>query len=212
MIVFTIITDRYDTLREVKAKRKGVEYICITDNVTIDPKGWRLIDVQSLNPPENLSGQRLQRWVKIIGGLYYFKTTTIYLDGSHEIINDVCALFDNVQADIALKIHPARSTYQEEINACIELQKDDESILNRQMERYTSMKAGRNTGLYETGIIYRKWTNPVIKLCMDWWDQVASNSVRDQVSLPVVLDRNKIPFGTFTQADFLKYIKIHKHN
>lgn len=212
MTVFTVITGGYDTLKDIRVRNDKCRYVCFTDDVSIDNKGWELIDIKELNPPPGLSGRLLQRWVKIIGGISYLKCDTVYLDGSHEIIDDVTELFEDVETDLCLKLHPVRKNYILEAEACVRLGKDDESKIDAQMMKYCSIGVPLDIGLYETGIIFRVYNENIRRIALHWLGEIEQYSIRDQISLPYALWMSGTHFSTFTQEQFLKYVKIHPHN
>lgn len=210
MVVFTVITGCYDTLRQVVKKNDNWRYVCITDNLNIYPNGWELIHVDELYPPGCLSQVLLQRWVKIYGGPKFFQCLTIYLDGSHEIANDVTELFEH-EADIKLKLHPARNCYLDEAIACIRLNKADHQDIRSQIEEYESNGLQPKSGMYETGILIRAWNEKVAKFNEVWWAEVERHTHRDQLSIMWALSQNQLKKEEFANETFQKYIKIHPH-
>lgn len=212
MTVFTVITGGYDTLKDIRVRNDKCRYVCFTDDVNIDNKGWELIDIGELNPPANLSGRLLQRWVKIKGGVSYLKCDTVYLDGSHEIIGDVTELFEGKSLNITFKKHPVRDCYIDEAEACIRLRKGDPGLIYGQMTLYQIRGVPLKNGMFETGIIMRRFNEKVVDFSNRWWDEVYNHTCRDQISVVAVLFDTKLEIETFTQEQFLKYIKIHPHN
>lgn len=210
MIVFTIITNSYDRLKQVPVDRK-CRYVCITDNVEQEDKGWELLDINKLSPPKVLGGRRLQRWAKIFGAIEYFKEDTIYIDGSYSLYRCITDLFKNTTTELCLKLHPFRQSIEQEIEACIKRGKDDVEVLRKQLEAYKNIKTRQGVTLYETGVMYRSYSPKIRKLCADWWRELAKYSVRDQVSLPVALNNNNIDFEII-QAKYLGlFAKLNFH-
>lgn len=212
MTIFTVITNGYDDLKSVSELNDNNEYIAFVDNVNINPKGWKLIDINELNPPLGLHGRKLQRWVKIIGGLTYLKSDSIYIDGSYIINGDLSELFKN-HNKTTFKIHPVRVDYIQEVSACRYLKKDNDKILRNQLELYSNIDNGaEHEGLYETGVIYRKYDEGTIKLCEAWWDEVDKYSIRDQISLPFVLAKTGVRINSITNKQLLQYATLTPHN
>lgn len=212
MIVFTVIIGAYDSLKPIKARNEGWRYVCITDDVSIEPNGWELVHISRLNPPEKLEGVRLQRWSKVIGGVQFFKCDTIYVDGSHEIVKDVTELYQRLTMNIAFKKHPIRNCYVEEGEACKRLQKAATWLINRQITEYKAQGLPLGFGMYETGIIIRRYNSDVVRMCSLWASEIENFTHRDQLSVTWALFKTGIQYDVFDSAEFNKYIKIHKHN
>lgn len=208
MIVFTCITGGYDSLKPIRVKNTEWRYVCITDDLSIDPKGWELVDISLLKPPAGLSPVRLQRWCKVIGGVKFFECDTIYLDGSHEIIEDVTGLWDG---SMILKRHPTRNCYKTEAQVCIKLNKADHNTINEQVLVLSAQGLPEEYGMYETGILIRPFNKHVELFCRLWWSWIDQFTHRDQLSITMALCQTKIDFKTIDQNEFRKYITIHKH-
>lgn len=212
MIVFTVIIGGYDSLKSILGvKNPGWKYICITDDLSIEANGWTLIHVSKLSPPVGLEGNKLQRWVKVIGGVKFFGCDTIYLDGSHELVKDVTEIWRHVGKDIALKRHPSRSCYIDEGEACKRLGKAEKEAIEAQINEYKSYGLPVNYGMYETGIILRKYISDVVRFCELWYGEIERHTHRDQLSITWALFETGIQFNVFEPSEFNKYIKIHRH-
>lgn len=212
MIVFTVIIGPYDNLKPIKESNEAWRYVCITDNEGIEPNGWEIIPVKLLNPPEKLTGVRLQRWVKVIGGIQFFKCDTLYVDGSHEIVKDVTELYQHLTMNIAFKKHPIRNCYIDEGEACKRLKKAANWLIDRQITDYKVQGLPFGYGMFETGIIIRKYNSEVVRLCVLWASEIEKFSHRDQLSVTWVLFKTGIQYDVFDYSEFNKYINIHKHN
>lgn len=212
MIVYTVILGDYDNIKPLEVKNDVNRYVLITDNTDIDDNGWEVLNINELNPPKGLKGRKLQRWAKIIGGLLYFKEDCLYIDGSIEIKKDFNGFYEGLNTQLALKKHPIRKDYIQEIEACILLKKDNEDALLKQASKYL-LQGFINTkvGLFETGIMYRKYNDEVLDLCREWWDEVDETTIRDQVSLPIVLEKKKIEFKPIDHDIVMQYFKLWFH-
>ena len=68
----------------------------------------------------------------------------------------------------------------------------DPNGLRRMVELMRKDGMPPHTGLWYSGVVWRKKTPAVEDLCRRWWKCVSEISVRDQVSLPYVLWNTKI--------------------
>ena len=77
--------------------------------------------------------------------------------------------------------------------------KGDKKEIIKQITSYYSLGYPFDNGLYEGGCIVRMHNNPLImKIMKNWWDEINTYSMRDQISLPFV----------FWQNDFIPDILI----
>lgn len=88
---------------------------------------------------------------------------------------------DEFDADFVIMEHPLRDNVIDELNACIEMRRDDEAIMRRQVDQYT--KDGFSCAcLVASGMIYRRHTQKVKEFGEFWWNEIKNGSVRDQLS------------------------------
>ncbi len=98
-----------------------------------------------------------------------------------------------VFAKFALFGHPERSCVFEEGKTCAELGRDDSQVIERQMEHYREQGVKPGTGLYAGGFLFRRHLDAmVMRMNCEWWSEVGQFSKRDQLSLPVILQRTGI--------------------
>lgn len=77
--------------------------------------------------------------------------------------------------------HPFRNTIQEELQACIQMHKEDPTLMKKQVEQYLS-EGFSGQGLVASGIVYRKHTDKVKEIGEKWWNEILNQSRRDQLS------------------------------
>ncbi len=71
----------------------------------------------------------------------------------------------------------------EEHAACARMQKDDLSVMGKQLDRYRSERFPVGFGLIECGVLLRRNTPEVIAFNEAWWAEVEKGSTRDQLSV-----------------------------
>lgn len=207
-IVFTIVLGGYDDLKPVREKNPDWRYIAIVDDLSIEKNGWDLLHISKLNPPGGLNNVYLQRWDKVIGAVEFFKCDTLYIDGTHEVLKDVTRLFGS---RICFKKHPVRNCIYKEAEACIRLKKAHTDSINAQMKEYAGMGMPEGLGMFETGILFRPYTEEVYDFCKRWWSEISRHTHRDQLSVTKVMWDTKITFDWLYPGLVDKYITIHKH-
>ena len=65
IVVYTCITNNYDSLKEIKYVEEGVSYICFTDNDKLTSKTWKIVYLDSNLIDLNLSFVTQQRFIKL---------------------------------------------------------------------------------------------------------------------------------------------------
>jgi len=97
--------------------------------------------------------------------------------------------------DMAVFKHPTRNSYEEEIKACENFEKDSPDTMRKQVEGYRKRGFDVTPGghrLLAGGIIIRKNKPSVNAFNEYWWAEVCTKSKRDQLSLPWVIWRTKV--------------------
>ncbi len=100
------------------------------------------------------------------------------------------------QADIATFRHPQRTCVYQEYAACLQLHKDDPSVMRRQVTRYRSEGYASNQGMVETSCLLRRPTVMVRGFNEAWWQEIDNNSLRDQLSFNYVAYRLGAEYAT----------------
>ena len=157
----------------------GTRMICFSDKQP--PAPWEWIKVS----PEHTDLTRAAKVYKILPWLFFKFDECLWLDCELKLKQ-----LPSPVEDIAFHQHRSRSCLFKEANVCIAKGKDNREVIESQMERYKDFP--KNKGLWEGGLIYRRNTQQVRALCEDWMNEINIGSRRDQLSLPVVLDRHGV--------------------
>lgn len=144
----------------------------------------------------------------IIPGLAY----SIWLDGSIRL-NDGFNAEKVIETylgdcDFAVMKHPERDCVYDEAVACAKWNKDNPHLLAEQSVEYDRAGHPRHWGLYETGVMLRRHTREVNRICEHWWAEIMRYSRRDQVSLPFVVRQLGMKVGTIEGRPFFT---VEKH-
>lgn len=195
LVVYTAITGNcVDKLHPVEPaediKGRRVKFVCFTHAAT-PVRGWEI------RPPvweHNDNARRTARWHKIMSHFLFPEAEwTIWHDGSHNFKIDPCQLIDEVSlwaGTFATFKHPLRDCMYQELQACLKLKKDNARIMQAQVAGYRAAGMPEHFGLFETACVVRHNREEVKKINEAWWQEIASGSLRDQLSLPYVLWRN----------------------
>jgi len=180
-VVVTCITNDYDTLKDPWVVTPGVEYICFTDHPEkYASNAWEIRPLPEQHP-------KIDRKIKMLTHKYVDFDQCVWVDGVMHIIDDLRKFYDLLQvASIAVKYHPVRNNYADEIKRAIANGRGDKKILTRQQKKYKSTKA-KEKGLYELGV-FAKNNTPYTQAFMEaWWEEFTEFPSRDQISFPYIL-------------------------
>jgi hypothetical protein len=96
-------------------------------------------------------------------------------------------------ASVAIHPHAVRSCVYDEAEVCKDAKLDDESRIDGQMSRYRAAAYPAGAGLWENTILVRRLADArVVDLNRAWWTEIVGGSIRDQLSLPVVVRHSGI--------------------
>jgi len=203
MVVYTVITNNYETLRNPDVIDPRITYICFTDQplwlavTTNNDSVWQIKKI----PGSNLDPARKSRQVKILPHLFIGEHDcrySVYIDGNINIIGDI---FELLAANAGYQYlgfrHPFRDCIYQELETCIDMRKDDPEIMGRQIGKYRKEGFPEHFGLFENNVLIRKHHDAdVVKLMESWWREVNAHSRRDQLSLPYVIWRQNFHIRT----------------
>ncbi|QJQ15133.1 glycosyltransferase domain-containing protein [Enterobacter hormaechei] len=207
----------YDILQEPKRVESNIDYICFTDNQDVQSSKWKVIYISD----EELKNHSiLNRKYKFFPHLFLEKyEQSLYIDGNIQIQSaDINIAFDEAlsEYDISIPPHTERDCLYEEADVCIRLGKGVPEKIKAQIEKYKNEGYPKNYGLYENNTIFRNHNRPVIKKLMKlWYEELNSNSGRDQLSLCYLMWKNSVkckpfPWGGKRSHCFFK-INLHKN-
>lgn len=199
--VYTCITDGYDYLSTPSAIDSRLDYYIFTDAKEVAPAPWRNMKV---NLP-HLNAKDQNRYIKMHAHEYFPDyDMTIYLDGSIKIVGDLFPLISRTEMLPELVFaysHPQRNCLYAEAAACAYFAHDWIWTISSQMRRYDAAKYPSNNGLYEAGVLILKRSKNVSLMMEAWWSEYLCGAKRDQLALPFVAWKLKIPIGALGESD-----------
>lgn len=210
-VVYSVLFGNHDALPDI-LEDEGIEFIVFTDkSAPIDPP-WRAVFVDSTIHGTRRSG----RYFKCLAHYLFPEIENcLYMDASFMFITPLRNLLRNYdQTRFGIFIHPDRYDILEESVACAEANKEGAQILQEQVAYYRSAGLPTPSGCYATGVLLRNLKDPaVISINEAWCAELASWSVRDQISLPFVFWRNSFrPDVIRGNVFYNKYLIPRAHN
>lgn len=158
-------------------------YSCIT-------KGYdrNRSDILMVKPSDKFKQNSLNaKMCKILPHLYFKEEITVWCDGSIYLSSDNLSLIERQLNlfDIVVMTHTTNCVYRE-AEACKIMHKDSKERIDEQVNWYRQLGYPENNGLYACGVIARRNTKDIRRLCEEWWSHITRFSYRDQISFPVV--------------------------
>ncbi|SKB95461.1 Protein of unknown function [Lachnospiraceae bacterium] len=189
--VYTCITGGYDQVKDIKVVNPEWDYICFTDNHDLKSEKWRIV---YLDNPDNLSPLQLARRVKILPMEYLSEYDyTIWVDGKIQINGNLEKYIKRYAGDQSMLCfpHPGRNTIEQEAAELIYLNKVNEEVLRKQLEKYAREGFKDVNGLCDTACLVRSNHDEHLRNVMyQWFEEIKSESGRDQMSLGYVCWKN----------------------
>jgi hypothetical protein len=217
--VYTNVTGGYERrLYKPRAQSRDVRFICFSDNPALATNGWELRD--AIRPPGIARPDLVNRYHKLFAHrLLPEAACSIYIDANLQVTGDLVPLVDQLRRTNALlgaARHPERTSYLDEIDACLrncKFKMDDEERVAAQKACY--QQAGiPQAGLLAAGILVRRHGSAELDHAMTlWWNQIRAYTARDQISLPYVLWKTRLPHTVY-DFNILRdngYTSIHGH-
>ena len=219
-VVYTCITGGYEKL-VAPVKTPGFDYICFTDNPSLEPNGWEIRPM-----PEGLEGLtkvKQQRMVKVLPHKYLPDyDISIWVDGAVIVkgnIKEYLKTLDMTQYSVFIPEHPARKCIYAEKDACVKIRKikgDEVALADKQMDRYKNEGFPANYGLVQTNVMIRQHNDRYSKDLMEkWWSELKDYSHRDQLSFNYALwkcgsKKFKYLIKTTCNSKTFNWIKSHR--
>ncbi len=213
LVIYTAIFGKYEKLRKPKNINKDIKFVCFTDR-KLKCSPWEIIIVK----PEFSNFRRENRKYKILSHKFLADFQfSIYLDGRYIIMKDLSKYIEKWLGDndIAVLKHPKRNCIYSEAKCCIEGNKDNIDLIQKQISRYKNKGYPENNGLTANGFIIRRHTKKIEKFNEMWWNEIQNFSTRDQISFCYVMYELNMNYSIITIPHPLKgnteFLKIRFH-
>lgn len=214
IVVYTVVVGDYDALRPPTVINPNVRYVAITDSRNV-PAAWEVMRPPKSNDRSVKHASR--RW-KILGPqLFPDSDWTIYVDGQLQLAVDPLALlaecesWGEADSDFFLFRHQDRNCIYAEATAIAKYGRDLHKNMQAQMERYRNEQFPEDAGLYLGGMLIRRGHGACDIFSNDWWREVETGSHRDQISLPVALEKSGVDFNALPANWWQHYFLRHAH-
>ena len=196
--VYTCIVGLSEMIEPPYFVSENCDYYIFTDMDIPQDYVWKKIDIAMLSLPCD-SPNEINRYIKLHPHEFFKDYEySLYVDGNIQIVTDVLPMVNKMTEKeiIALHAHDRRSCAYKEAKVFFDIPRLRKfaQAADRQMAAYRERGFPEDFGLFENPIIIRKHNDLVCQEVMDlWWEQLVTYSMRDQLSLPYVLWKLKIP-------------------
>lgn len=189
--LITSIYGGYDTLKEPEPQEGVDEYVCVTDDPDLRSPTWSMIvePRRGVHPCLAAKKPKMKPW------LYSRSNNTVWIDASHRVTSPtfareaVACLDEN---GIAQFKHPWRDCIYDESMACKDVPKYADLPIVHQAEHYRLWDHPEHWGLWETGVIARRWKPQLYALGAQWLRENETWTFQDQLSEAPLLRMAKL--------------------
>ena len=185
----------YEGLNEQPVARSAdLDFICFTDNHSIESQTWKIIHVEAAWPTDAV---RSARALKVLGHPALDEySRTIWMDNSIVLLSDPSFLLSHLEkAPLVLLDHPFRETVADEFAEVIAVGYDDQARVIEQRNAYALVNPRvLEEDVLATGIMVRRRSSEVTTTMRVWMDHILRYSRRDQLSINYVLATTGTPF------------------
>jgi hypothetical protein len=195
--VCTAIIADYDTLMVPHQLDSKIAYVCFTDGAP-EPYGvWNCRPAPRHYPDPRRTARYIKTHLTELLPDYHH---AVWIDGNVLIRGDIRKYVEAAEhRALAMGVvsHPLRDCVYEEAEACKALKQDPDEVIDRQMERYRQAGVPPHAGLFATSLHIAHLGHPLTAAFYRlWWQEIASYSCRDQLSVGWALKESRVPFGS----------------
>lgn len=193
--VMTAICNKFDGLREDQILGKA-DYVAFVNQPTTS-YAWNVRKIY----PKFYDPVLEAKIFKIIPWYFVDTEYSIWIDGTQAIKCDPQMLIDKFLNgyDMAIFPHSVRDDIYDEYEVDLNYRQVEPSIFREtQRQKYIDEGIPRKSGLWECGIIIRRHTQEVKRLCETWWAEVSGYTHSDQCSLIYALSKHNVVVNAIT--------------
>lgn len=215
LVVYSAMFGDYDNIQDPLIKEEGIDYILFTDNKDIKSDIWdiKLITEKENNPITQARFYKHNPHVVLNEYKY-----SLWVDANFLILGNIVNLYDKIKDNKFVVLQHCGSPKNDiisELIRIIQLRKADFGKVGKQVQKYLDNGLKVEQNLVETGIMFRHHMDiDVVDFQKQWYNEITSNSKRDQLSFPWVIYKTGLKYGLFpsiTSASLRKYLLIRGH-
>lgn len=192
IVIYTAISGGYDFMKLPEIIDPRFSYVLFTDSPAPDTGVFKVKPMTYLHKDAVRAARFVKTHPHILLKNY---DIAVWIDANIMILGDICPLVEEFLVSgkaVAAVPHPTRRSIYEEVDACIQLKKDDAKIMQRQLSNYRS-KGFNHDDLIESNFMMFDLRSQRTKSFLDrWWTEIDRGSRRDQLSLNYALKESDV--------------------
>jgi len=189
--VYTSIFGNYDPIVEPLYKSDKCDYYAITDLDIPENSAWKKMDVIFIKGFDDMDSYHKSKFCKMMPHLLFPEYEySIWVDGNVQIVADMYPLVDRLdeQHTMGMFQNPLHDCIYTEAKYNICQNNVKVQQIQNQINIYKAEGFPQMFGLREFSIIARRHNDEeCVRMMNDWWEQVNTYTMRDQLSFPYVL-------------------------
>jgi hypothetical protein len=189
-VVYTCLFGHSEPFNDFVYDRHGIdEFICFTDDPSLKSDFWRI----QLVGDRMLDAPRASKRINHLPHRFLSRfDESLYIDNTVRLRESPSSLFNRLlvpaRSPLVMFRHPGRQCVYAEAEEVIRLNYDEPARIRRQMRIYETKGYPRERGLSTSGFLLRRHRDPALaKVMENWFEQTLLHSLRDQLSLDVVM-------------------------
>lgn len=188
--VYTAIFGEYDVLKEPEYIAPNCDYYIFTDCKVPSESIWKKLDYDHIEEMKGMDSYHLSKFVKIFPNLFFKDYDySIWVDGATTIIADLYPFIDRLNENpIGMFDNPVHDCIYTEADFLVYYNRVQKDVIKSQISHYRKEGYPKHRGMFECTIIARQHHNDkCVHIMNEWWNQIVTFSMRDQISFPYVL-------------------------
>lgn len=194
-VAYTCIVGDYDNLMEPGIDvREQYDYYLISDREPVAGSVYKWINIKDIVPDSVSDFTRMNRYCKINAHKIFPQyRRSIYYDGNIVLEQSLDSYFDELKKTrIGVASPNVWDCIFEEVIRLLPQMRDDPRQIYAQAEKYWNEGMPEKFGACWNNVLIREHNHPIcVKLMEDWWNEVETQSKRDQLSFSYVLWKNQ---------------------
>ena len=199
IVIFTAITDNYDSIKLPEQLNPRFDYVLFTDSPAPDTGIWQIRPITYLHSDKVRSARFIKTHPHVFLNDY---NVAIWIDSNIMILGDIYYIVEKFlysEKSIGAVPHPLRESIYEEVTVCENKGKDENDVMKEQIDKYKN-KSFLHRDLIESNFMVFDLRNDKTACFLDrWWYEIDRHSRRDQLSLNYALSETGLDWYRLTK-------------
>lgn len=197
--IYTAISGNYDSLKLPEVLDDRFEYFVFTDTPSPETGVWQVRPITYFHEDPTRSARFVKTHPHMLLPDY---DIAVWIDSNILILDDIYPLIEGFLESgkaVAAVPHPKRQTVYEEIEACLELNKDEAEVLQEQRAHFKASGFAHADLIESNFIMFDLQNSELASFLTAWWREIDRYSKRDQLSLNYALAETELEWHRLTE-------------